>query len=532
MRKNQQKQILEVLETIAEAQSAGLFADCQDCAIGVGEYIEQIEGEGTRTVELLEEYCELLFKASNGETDDNALKDHMSSIEDSVKTELKPNRIEIAFLSYIASMSDSIETIYLAAKADPDCDAFWIPIPYYDRNPDGSLGTMHCEGAESYGGGIECTDWHEYDIEARRPDVIFTFNPYDAENFVTSVHPDYYCERLRGLTEMLVYVPYFVVADDISEHFVLVPGCKYAHKVIIQSEVIRDRYVSIFKARYGDEHGKPEEKFLALGSPKFDKVINAKREDYELPSPLSDLIGGRKVILYNTTISAILAGGGQYLEKLRHVIETFRNSDEVALWWRPHPLSETTFESMRPELRKEYGKIVSDYKRAGLGIYDDTPEDGSAKEGERTNLKYDDKTKLGRVDEGETSNFIYDDTSDLYRAINFADAYYGDWSSLVPLFGVTGKPIVIQDVNSIESEVTLRFTGYFEDITNALIEKSLGNIASFFATAIPKEENINNERRDKYLETSANKNGSAGKSSYDYISVVVKGGAVYERRRE
>jgi hypothetical protein len=48
-----------------------------------------------------------------------------------VKTELKPNQIEVAFLSYKASMSDCIETIYLAAKADPMCDAYWIPIPYY-----------------------------------------------------------------------------------------------------------------------------------------------------------------------------------------------------------------------------------------------------------------------------------------------------------------------------------------------------------------------------------------------------------------
>ena len=143
MRKHHQRNILELLETIKEAQSAGLYADCQDGALSVGEFIEDIEGEGTQTVALLEEYCDLLFQASNGEIGEKQLSKHLVKVENTVKSELKPNRIEVAFLSYKASMSDSLETIYLAAKEDPDCDAYWIPIPYYDRRPDGSVGAMH-----------------------------------------------------------------------------------------------------------------------------------------------------------------------------------------------------------------------------------------------------------------------------------------------------------------------------------------------------------------------------------------------------
>ena len=39
MRKQQQKQILELLKTIEEDQEAGFYADCQDCAVVVGEFI-------------------------------------------------------------------------------------------------------------------------------------------------------------------------------------------------------------------------------------------------------------------------------------------------------------------------------------------------------------------------------------------------------------------------------------------------------------------------------------------------------------
>jgi len=283
MRKHHQRQILELLQTIKQALSNGLYADCQEGALAVGGFIEDIEGEGTQTVALLEEYCDLLYKASIGEIGDKQLGRHFDLIGNSVRNELKPDRIEIAFLAYNASMSDCIESIYLAAKADPNCDAYWIPIPYFERNSDGSPGTIHFEGVDCYGENIECVDWQKYDIEARRPDAIFTFNPYDAGNYVTTVHPDYYCERLRGLTDLLVYCPYFVSFDDVSEHFCTVAGCVYAHKVIVQSEKIRNAYIRVFKETYGNRFGKPEEKFIALGSPKFDKVINTRREDCKLP---------------------------------------------------------------------------------------------------------------------------------------------------------------------------------------------------------------------------------------------------------
>ncbi|MCL2578852.1 MAG: hypothetical protein FWE32_02355 [Oscillospiraceae bacterium] len=414
MRKHQQKQILGILNAIEEAQSAGLYADCQDGAVSVGGYIENIMGEGTQTVKLLEEYCELLFKAHNGEIGEKPLRKHLIKIENSVKNELKPNRIEVVFLSYKASMSDSLESIYFAAKSDSNCDAYWMPIPYYERNPDRSFGAMHCEGAEYYGGNFECIDWQKYDIEARRPDIIFTFNPYDGNNFVTSVHPDFYCERLREFTDLLVYVPYFVSADNVQKHFCIAAGCVFAHKVIVQSDKIRDNYIQHFKETYDNKFGRPEDRFAALGSPKFDKVINTRREDFELPQGWCELIGTRKIVLFNTSLSSLLEGEEQYLKKLRYVLDIFRNRGDIALWWRPHPLGESTYRSMRPQLLSAYESIMADYKREGWGIYDDT--------------------------------------ADLHRAIVYSDAYYGDKSSVLLLYQVTGKPMMLQKYDCLSEK--------------------------------------------------------------------------------
>jgi len=414
MRKAQQKQILAVLASLREAQTAGLYADCQEGAIGIGEFIEQIKGEGTETVTLLEEYCELLYKASIGEAGQKALNKALIRVENSVKNELKPTKIEAVFLSYKASMSDSIESIYTAAKSDPACDAYWIPIPYYELKPDGTYDVMRYEGQDYYKPHIECTDYRAYNIEERRPDMIFTFAPYDDVGMMTSVHQDYYCERLRELTDMLVYVPYFVTDDRIKGPFVQCAGVVFSHLVIVQSEGVRQAYIHEYKelAKEGytpDIYGKAEDKIIALGSPKFDAVINAKRDDFTLPENWQNLLEGKKAIFFNTSIGAILNNGEQYLKKIRYVHETFRNRDDVVLWWRPHPLSESAYKSMEPGLMDLYKKIVNEYRHDAFGIYDDTP--------------------------------------DLHRAIAYTDVYYGDWSSVIFMFQVDGKPVFVQDPN-------------------------------------------------------------------------------------
>jgi len=200
LRKNQQKQILDVLGTLREAQEAELYADCQDGAIGIGEYIEELVGEGTETVSLLEEYCELIYRASIEEAGSNALKKQLLKIENSVKNELKPTKTEVVFLTYKASMSDCLESIYMAAKENPNCDVYWMPIPYYEKKPDGKFSTMHIEGPEFYKDSVECTDWKEYDIAERCPDAIFSYAPYDEQNYTTSVHPNYFFRTMRKQT--------------------------------------------------------------------------------------------------------------------------------------------------------------------------------------------------------------------------------------------------------------------------------------------------------------------------------------------
>ncbi len=96
------------------------------------------------------------------------------------------------------------------------------------------------------------------------------------------------------------------------------------------------------------------------------------------------------------------------MEKIKRVFEIFKeHKEEIALLWRPHPLLQATIESMRPELWETYKAILDQYRSEKWGIYDDT--------------------------------------ADFNRAVAISDAYYGDMSSVVQLYQIIEKPVVIQN---------------------------------------------------------------------------------------
>lgn len=447
-----------------------LLEQCQEGAIELGNMIEEEEGEGFVTVSLLETYCEQLYQihetilhgaAVSGGRIYKSLRRMLVQIENSIGNDIKV-RQEIVFLPYKASMWDSLESVWKAAKEDPDCDAYVIPIPYYDKNPDGSFREMHYEG-ELYPDYVPVTWYEDYDFAERRPDKIFIHNPYDECNYVTSVHPFFYARNIKQFTETLVYIPYFILSEIDPEnkeavknmaHFCTVPGVIYADKVIVQSEKMRQIYIDVMTgftaggitdrgitgsgealSEKAGERGRRkywEEKILGLGSPKVDKVLNTRKEDLKIPGEWLQVIekpdgSWKKIVFYNTSVTALLEHGEKMLLKMRDVFLVFeKNKEEVALLWRPHPLIQATIESMRPKLWEEYEGIVKEYKAAGWGIYDDT--------------------------------------ADVDRAVVLSDGYYGDGSSVVELYNSLEKPRMLQ---CCDSKCTKNENKWMPDITRS-----------------------------------------------------------------
>lgn len=446
MRKALKNEILQVLDSIdrihlqvektledkkAEQAAAGLV-DCQNAAIAVGTSIDNSEGEGTDAVKQLEEYCELIYHIHesilSGEYESPSkiykkLNKKYLQIRNNIAYNI-PVRKEVVFLPYKASMWDSLESVWRKCCEDPECDVNVIPIPYFDKNPDGSPRQLHYEGSQ-YPKDVPVIHYENYNLEESHPDEIYIHNPYDEYNYVTSVHPAYYSKLLKNYTDKLVYIPYFVLAEPDPKnpasiegisHFAQTPGVLHADEVWVQSENMRLCYVEAMCQWCGENTRKIwEKKILAKGSPKFDKVADTRKEDLTLPEDWIAKIRNtdgtdKKVILYNTGVSALLKEDERMTDKIEDVLKTFyEHKDKVTLLWRPHPLIEATISSMRPKLWERYASLVDKYKKENWGIYDDSP--------------------------------------DLNRAIATADAYYGDGSSVVQLCQSVGMPVMIQSVN-------------------------------------------------------------------------------------
>ena len=374
MRKLYIKQLYDLTKTLdtacreLEKQKNGCFLDLcavtQEFVSGMYDYMETVADEGSKLSELLRRLYELLYDASQ---DRNYIKQILETVND-LKEEVdsfKADKIEVVFFCYRASMSDSLESVYFAAKEDPSCDAYFIPVPYFDRGSNGNINQIHFEGEGYYSDQYELTDWKQYDVQARHPDVIFIMNPYDNRNLVTSLHPDFYSSHLKNHTDMLVYIeyglPYWLCRDpcakELQEEYekngIVLPAHIYSDYDIRYAKELAEVHKPIFAANpeisqsYNITPEKIQEKFVPLGSPKFDKILNTGREDYVLPEKWKRKTEGKKIILYNTGLAELLKSSAQqaefvgsylpqdswYFGKLRAILAAFQKRDDVILWW-------------------------------------------------------------------------------------------------------------------------------------------------------------------------------------------------------
>ena len=314
---------------------------------------------------------------------------------------------KIVFLPYKASMWDSMESIWQAAKADKEnCRTYVMPLPYREA----STGKWYCE-LELFPDYVPVIDCRKTNLAALQADIIYIHNPYDGENTLTSVAAEYYSGELRKYTKQLIYVPYFVAGNYLEPGFASVPGVLNAHHVVVESDQVKGWYEQHYR-KYCQQHqiAPDENKFLALGSPKFDKVRSSNPEDFSIPKEWQQTLRGRKAVLFNTTLAATKLHRNVFLAQLRYVFQVFQCQEEFVLWWRPHPFLMTMLRIEQPETFKMYQDLVGQYRQAGWGIYDDSAE--------------------------------------LNRAISCTAAYYGDYSSVVYLYQETGKPVVIQSFSS------------------------------------------------------------------------------------
>ena len=377
----------------------------------------------------------------------------------------------VVFMPYNASMWDSLHSIWAAAQDDPRVEAIVVPIPYAERLPDGSASAWR-DHTNDLPPEVPVTPYTEFDLQGTHPDVIYVHNPYDGNNRVTSVAPQFYSAELRPHTDLLVYVPYYVSAIAAGEHLYQSPSFELFDKVIVQSETLDQPVIEKWTSN----------KVVPLGSPKFDYV---RTGGSPLPPDWMESMNGRTALLQVTSLSTLLAADRQaIMRKLNEVLDVAEASEDLMLWWRPHPLERATITSMVPDIEVPY-------------------------------TAYEERAR-------RSDRVIVDTSMDLQRAIHNTHAYYGHWSSVVELFGFTGKPMVIQDPN-VETNVPRaegpQDTGLHAALTAyARPEWFVYEGAIEYLRRILKESGGRVPGQHEYFASlTAHADGTAGQHIHDYV---------------
>ncbi|MBR1598342.1 MAG: LicD family protein [Lachnospiraceae bacterium] len=263
------REIIVILEEGRIEETRDILVQCQDSAIQIGNYIEENYGADFVTVHYLEEYCEEIYQLHENLINSEAgkLQEISKMLQEAIKPVMRSieNDIyikkEIVFLPFKPKYWSSMESAYEEAKNDPTADVIVMPIPYYEKSIGGVL-CKECYEADEFPDKLSVIDYNTYQFQVRWPDEVVIQVPFDDDNYVMSVHPEFFARRIRRFTGHLKYIPYFNVEEIVSEdarsykamdQYVISPGVVYADEVVVQSENMKAMYVKKLIEYFGED---------------------------------------------------------------------------------------------------------------------------------------------------------------------------------------------------------------------------------------------------------------------------------------
>ena len=343
----------------------------------------------------------------------NATADDIISLRQPVLTERKEDDIkDIVFIPFSSKYWKYMEKLYKKYADTDDWRVWVVPIPYYYKGWDGALSDMVFE-TDTYPSDLYLQDYTEVDLESFHPDAIVIQNPFDEWNSTVSVPPSYYSSKLKGYTDKLIYIPFFVTDDFVKEqereytnmdHYVCMPGVINADRVILPSDILKNTYIDKITefVRTDDEslRKKLEEKIAVCP-----ELVYPDDEVRAVPSVKGD---SRKTVLFYTSISTLAEKKENAIDKINRVINLLaENSDRINVIW----------------ISQLYADIAS---VAGENV----------EMGYRGSVKNFEKMQIGDYIENA-------DSREFRTYLSNSDAYYGEPSALALSFAYAQKPVML-----------------------------------------------------------------------------------------
>ena len=191
MRKHQKDKIIELIGTVGEANeevkgllshgniavAVQLLSDIYAFSENIEEFVTSVSNDCVQTTRALGEFksvLEQVIKTLTFANDSNRSLNSISKlinkvlvkITNAVEFELAIDKIEVIFLGSRPSTSDSLESVYLAAVADPSCEAYFIPVESFEPLSD-TIEQIRKRYRESFGvnaENVKFTSFSEYNI--------------------------------------------------------------------------------------------------------------------------------------------------------------------------------------------------------------------------------------------------------------------------------------------------------------------------------------------------------------------------------
>ncbi len=425
------KELTELIEQTEQNQESieriiNLLQESQQLAIDYGNMMEQVLGEGSSFIHLLEQYCEALYQIYTRFVPEDGVSsevegcnklndievtgvcDELDTIGASIAEELEQkifNRKVVLFLPVLSKNWSSLDNLWQKYAADETVDVYVVPLPYYYKDYDGSSRKVCCDAAE-FPKEICAQDYTlltpEY-LEMLHPEIIVIQNPYDSWNSAISVPPMFYAENIRKYADELVYVQSFVL-DEYSKinereyfnmkYYVTMPGVVYADHIMVQSENMRHMYIEKLMEFAGEETKDVWEQRVSV----LPKVAADQGEEYILQGSVQDN-GQKKKVFYGISYGAYIGDVEAAQGKIERNFQLFEKcKDQIELTIQVFPNSPES-----DEVKEFISTILGNYsgKMIEYGV------------------------------ECQPKDY---------------DAYYGDGMPLVIQFRDAGKPVMVQDI--------------------------------------------------------------------------------------
>ena len=428
---------VEIIHEILLNKDSGLsyediityLSELQNNIVSFGTLTESVKGDNCRTVKLLEQYLEVIYKVakyvqkfdegisyeasakSKYAECDEEVKDTFASISEAIDSEIV-NRRSVLFLPVKAKHFGSMRMAYEMEAATPDTDVYVMPLPSYYKEYDGSFKDgMNIDTEEFIKANIPVTDYSRFDLSLLCPEKIYINSAYDEYNMAVSVDTRFYARIVKKYTEKLIYIPYFKLMEfDRAnypcwynmQYYCTVPGVVMADKVYVQSENTRKAYIDKLNEWVGDE------KYTDIWEQKID-VYNESCEEHS-EDELRDE-GSKKTIVWFVSAGSLAEFGDKYIEKAYRNLDVFALSkDKLKVLLNSEPFLDEMIKNYSDELYKKWTGFIDEFMRSGIGEVVSQVEDQSV------------------------------------EALLKANAYYGDPSYICKDFILMKKPVMLQNV--------------------------------------------------------------------------------------